>query len=71
MLQALRKMHFQEIEKFCSLKVGFQGKLDLLRRRIREKEKIGVPEDGGKGLKAQICCLCKSYCSFRGRTVLN
>lgn len=39
MLQALKKRHFQENEKFCSLKVGFQGKLSLLRRRIREKEK--------------------------------
>ena len=39
LLQALRKRHFQENEKFCSLKAGFQGKLGLLRRRIREKEK--------------------------------
>lgn len=39
LLQALRKRHFQENEKFYSLKVGFQGKLGLLRRRIREKEK--------------------------------
>lgn len=38
LLQALRKRHFQENEKFCSLKAGFQGKLGLLRRRIREQE---------------------------------
>lgn len=39
MLQALRKRHFQENEKFCSVKVDFQGKVGLLRREIREKEK--------------------------------
>lgn len=39
MLQALRKRHFQENEKFCSLKADFQGKVGLLRRGIREKEK--------------------------------
>lgn len=39
LLQALRKRHFQENEKFCSLKAGFQGKLGLLRRRIRENGK--------------------------------
>lgn len=39
LLQALRKRHFQENEKFCSLKEGFWGKLGLLRRRIRENEK--------------------------------
>lgn len=39
MLQALRKRHFQENEKFCCVKVDFQGKVGLLRREIREKEK--------------------------------
>lgn len=43
LLQALRKRHFQENEKSCSLKVGFQGKLGLLRRRIRDKEKSKSP----------------------------
>lgn len=39
LLQALRKRHFQENEKFRSLKASFQGKVGLLRREIREKEK--------------------------------
>lgn len=72
MLQALRKRHFQENEKFCSLKADFQGKVGLLRRGIREKEKkkkTRVPEDGGKVLTAQICCLCKSYSGCRGDSV--
>jgi len=71
LLQALRNRHFQENEKFCSLKVGFQGKLGLLRRRIRENEKMRVFEHGGRGLKAQMHCICKSYPGFRGRTALS